>query len=118
MRVEVAGRAAPSEVWDRFTRPARWRSWAPHIRAVECPDAVIGVGTRGVVRGPWPLRLGFLVTGVDADMRRWTWQAGRVDMRHGVDDDLGGSRTWVELPTVVGIPYYPVLRRALTRLVR
>lgn len=118
MRVAVAGRAAAAEVWDRFTRPARWPSWAPHIRAVECADDVIVAGTSGVVRGPWPLRVRFVVTEVDVRVQRWRWRAGPVEMRHGVQAAGSGSRAWVELPAAVAIPYYPLLRWALTRLVR
>lgn len=118
MRVGVSGAAAPSEVWDRFTRPQRWPSWAPHLRSVTCADTQIRAGTQGVVRGPWPLRLRFVVTNVQPAARRWTWRAGPVPMRHGVDADARGSRAWVELPAVLGIPYWPLLRWALSRLVR
>lgn len=121
MRVEVTGSATPDVVWERFARPALWSGWAPHIRRVECEDERITVGTRGVVHGPWPARISFVVAEVDDAARRWTWSVGRavtVTMAHGVEPTATGCRVWVRLPAVVGVPYLPLLRWALRRLAR
>lgn len=121
MRVDVVGNATPETVWERFARPAQWAGWAPHIRRVECEAERITVGTRGVVHGPWPTRVSFVVDEVDAAGRRWTWSVGRavsITMAHGVEPDGAGSRVWVRLPAVVGVPYLPLLRWALRRLAR
>jgi uncharacterized protein YndB with AHSA1/START domain len=121
VRVAVRGDAEPDEVWDRFTTPARWSSWAPHIRAVTCADARVVTGTRGHVHGPMGLRLPFVVDAVDHPGRTWTWTVGRairVTMVHGVEHADGGSRAWARLPALLGVPYLPLLRWALARLVR
>lgn len=123
-RVEETGATDPDVAWQRYVRPALWPSWSPAIRAVECPDAVIRPGTVGVVHGPVGMRVRFEVTGVDEAARHWEWRvrSGPVALRlrHGVDREPGGARTWLEVegPGVIAPLYAQVARIALRRLVR
>ena len=87
-------------------------------------------GTKGLVRGPLGVPLPFEVLAVDESdpaRRSWRWRAGalgvRVELEHVVEPDrsrLGGSRTVLVLsgPAPVVVPYLPVARVALHRLVR
>ncbi len=117
MRVAVAGPASEAVVWDRFTRPPLWSTWAPHIRGVDCDDERIRPGSVGTVRGVGPLRVRFVVTDVDDAARRWTWTfGGLVRMEHGVESDPTGTSAWVRMAAPLAVPYLPLLRMALRRL--
>lgn len=125
VRVAATGRAGPEEVWARYAVPARWPEWSPQIRRVDTadPDAPVGVGTRGVVRGPVGAAVPFEVTEVDGAARRWTWRvrAGFVPLHleHGVDPAGAGARAWVRIsgPFPMVAAYAPLAHLALRRLV-
>ncbi|MGZ5405144.1 MAG: SRPBCC family protein [Nocardioides sp.] len=123
MLISVDGPAAPAEVWRRYTSPAAWPGWAPQITRVDSPDDPIVTITKGVVHGPLLIRVPFRILHVDPDTRRWSWQVGigplGLRMEHGVDEVPDGSRAWVRIhaPTVLVLPYVPVARFALRRVV-
>ncbi|MEJ7795353.1 MAG: SRPBCC family protein [Nocardioides sp.] len=123
MLVSVEGPAAPTEVWRRYTSPAAWPGWAPQITHVKSPDDPIRPGTRGVVHGPLLVRVPFRILDVDPVGRRWSWRVGvgplGLRMEHGVDEVPAGSRAWVRIhaPAVLVLPYSPVARLALRRVV-
>lgn len=120
----VEGDAPADEVWRRYTHPASWPEWAPQITRVEVADEVIQRGTRGTVHGPVLTRIPFTVRSVDHRGRRWSWWVGfgplGVGMEHGVDHAGSGSRAWVRIHVhrYLVLPYVPVARFALKRLVR
>lgn len=129
LRIEASGAAEPATVWERYTRPSLWATWAPQIRRVvvrdRAPDEPIAPGVRGVVHGPLVVRVPFEVVDVDAVAHRWTWRVGvgpaAVTMDHGVEAIAGGhgSTAWVEihLPAPIAAGYAPIARLALRRAV-
>ena len=124
LEVDAEGPAAPDEVWLRYSHASRWPSWAPQVSSVSGAGDPVAAGDRGWVRGPFPLRVPYTVLDVDHDLWRWSWQVGlglaSVLMEHGVDALDVGSRAWVriDLPAALALPYAPVARLALRRLVR
>ncbi|WP_214406284.1 SRPBCC family protein [Pseudonocardia lacus] len=120
----ASGPAAAEVVWERYAQPRRWPGWAPQIRRVETAAARIAPGVTGTVRGPFGLPVRFVVTAVDEVARRWAWDARvgpvRLHLRHGVDRDGPGTRTWLTArgPAPVLMAYLPLARFALHRLVR
>jgi hypothetical protein len=120
MRISVTGPVSPDAAWERYATPSLWATWAPQIRGVSYAAPTLSAGTRGVVHGPWPVRVPFTVTAVDPDARRWAWRVGGlVAMEHGVDGHDGGCAAWVELPGPAAAwgAYAPLARLALRRLV-
>lgn len=124
LRVTATGPAAPDEVWDRYTRPARWSSWAPHIREVDHPGDVVAPGSRGRVTGVGGLVAVFHVDAVDEAARTWTWSVRTGPLRLRFDHDVrptadGGSTASMTAhgPWPVLLAYAPVARWALGRLV-
>jgi hypothetical protein len=123
--VAATGDGSPDETWDRYTTPVRWSSWSPQIRDVDTtdPGRRVDVGTTGTVRGPAGAHISFVVTEVDAERRRWTWQvrAGLVTLtlEHGVEPHGSGVRAWARVigPLPVVLAYAPLSRLALGRLV-
>ncbi|WP_377639600.1 SRPBCC family protein [Oryzobacter terrae] len=129
LRVAATGPRPPEEVWDRYTRPAAWPTWAPHLREVDHPHETVRPGTTGRVTGVGGLVAVFHVDAVDEEARRWTWRARsgpvRLAFEHGVDAATpesghpGGSTAWILArgpgPLVLG--YAPLARWALGRLV-
>jgi uncharacterized protein YndB with AHSA1/START domain len=123
VRIESGGSVSPEEVWERYTDPALWPTWAPQVRAVTGTVEPVLPGDRGWVLGPVGTRVPFVVLAVDAGSRRWSWRVGvrpaAVVMEHGVDADGHGSRAWVDIraPRLLVLPYLPVAWLALRRLV-
>lgn len=129
LRVGATGPRTPEDVWDRYTRPAAWSTWAPHIREVDYPHATIRPGTTGRVTGIGGVVAVFRIDTVDEESRRWTWRARsgpvRLTFEHGVDPaptasvTPAGSTAWIVAhgprPLVLG--YAPVARWSLGRLV-
>lgn len=122
----VHGPICPNEAWDRYARPGRWSSWAPHITSATATTEVIGEGTKGRVVVLGVLRMRFVVTGVDHAARRWAWRVRCgplvVKLYHDITPSTlspGGSTTHVQMtgprPLVLG--YVPLMRWALHRLV-
>lgn len=125
MLVDVRGPGHPDQVWQRFSTPARWPEWAPQIRSVTTDDPALRVGATGRVHGPGPVAVDYEVTDVDAELRSWSWVAGRgpsrVRMHHHVlPAPGGGSRALLQVEgpaAVVGQPYRILAAAALRRLV-
>ena len=124
LEISATGDRPLDDAWDHYVRPALWSTWAPQIRGVSCADDVIVAGSRGVVRGPLVVRVPFVVESVDHEGHRWTWRAGfgplGVRMDHGVEETSNGVRAWarLHLPAPIAMPYAPIARLALRRLVR
>ncbi len=123
MLISVDGPAPLERVWECYTSPARWPDWAPQIRRVDATADPIAPDVRGTVHGPLLVRVPFRVLEVDDDERRWSWRVGfgpvGLRMTHGVDPSAAGSRAWVEIhaPSPLVLPYVPLARHALRRLV-
>ena len=45
LRLSASGSLTVDEVWQRYTEPVWWPHWAPHIREVDYPEAVVTPGT-------------------------------------------------------------------------
>jgi len=127
--IAVSGQQPPDEVWDRYVRPVRWQQWSPQITGVDYRPHRLVPGTKGLVRGPLRLPLPFEVLDVDESdpaRRTWRWRAGalgvHVELEHVVEPDQsrpGGCRTVLVVsgPALVVVPYLPLARLALHRLV-
>ena len=123
MRIEATGPRSAEEVWALYTRPSTWPTWAPQIRGVRGVSDPISPGARGVVHGPLLLRVPFVIESIDDVARRWTWRVGigplSVVLDHGIDELSSGCSAWAEVhaPYVLVLPYSPLARLALRRLV-
>ena len=129
LRLSATGALDPEAVWERYTQPVWWPLWAPHLREVDYPDAVVRPGTTGRVTGVGGVVAVFRVDAVDHDARRWTWSVRsgplRLSFDHGVDaaepgiGHPGGSTAWLVTRALwpVAVGYAPVARIALGRLV-
>lgn len=120
LEISATGDRPLEEVWDRYTRPALWPTWAPQVRGVRCDDEVIVAGSHGVVRGPALVRVPFRIESVDEEALSWSWRVGHgplaVTMAHGLSDTGAGVRAWVRI-AALAVPYAPIARFALRRLV-
>lgn len=122
-RLVAIGRLHPDTAWARYTRPAAWPTWAPHIRAVDHPLDVVEPGATGVVHGPPGITATFVVDAVDHEARRWTWtvRSGplRLSFDHGVDPHPVGCAAWMSTDAAwpLALGYAPLASWALGRLV-
>lgn len=129
LRLSATGPLEPGAVWERYTRPARWPGWSPHLREVDYPDAVVSPGTRGRVTGVGGVVAVFRIDAVDEEARRWLWSVRsgplRARLEHGVDPaEPGsahpfGSTAWVVTHALwpVTLGYAPLARWSLQNLV-
>lgn len=120
MRISATGSATTDQVWQRYTTPDLWPTWAPQLRRVTCADSVLTAGSRGTAHGPAMLRVPFEVLLLDRDQHRWTWRVGRpisITMEHGVDETPDGARAWIDIPLAL-VGYAPLAQLALRRLVQ
>lgn len=123
MRIEATGPRPVGDAWEQYTRTSAWPTWSPQIRDVRGVEGPIAPGARGVVHGPFPVRVPFRIVAVDAAARRWTWRVGvgplGVVLDHGVDPAAEGSTAWADVhaPRVLVAAYAPLARLALRRLV-
>jgi hypothetical protein len=125
MLVEASGTAVPDTVWQRFTSPSTWPSWALQVRDVTASASALRLGDTGRVLGPGPLAVDYEVVELDAGLRVWAWEVmvgrGRVRMHHYVlPAPDGGSRALLQVHGPAAVPaqaYRPVARAALRRLV-
>ncbi len=128
MLISVEGQAPVDQVWERYTQPSQWPTWAPQIQRVDVPDLAEGEpiehGTRGTVHGPVFTFVPFRIRYVDHRAHEWSWWVGLgivgVGMDHGVAATETGSRAWVRIHAhpYLAAPYVPIARLALKRLVR
>ena len=129
LRLHATGALPVEEVWERYTRPVWWPHWAPHIREVDYPHAVVRPGTTGLVTGVGGVVAVFHIDAVDEVERTWSWSVRSGPLRlafdHGVDHapegskHPGGSTAWLvtHAPWPVALGYAPVARLSLGRLV-
>jgi hypothetical protein len=122
--VRARGVAATDDVWERYAQPHRWSQWSPQIRTVLASKSRIGVGVTGEVR-PWiGPSIPFVVTAVDEAARTWSWRVrlGPIELRldHAVTATPDGTLTELTIrgPVILVVPYSPIARVALRRLVR
>ncbi|MGL5865752.1 MAG: hypothetical protein ACRCYX_07745 [Dermatophilaceae bacterium] len=121
--VLAIGRLQPDTAWARYTRPAAWPGWAPHLRSVDYPFDGIVAGTAGRVHGPPGVTADFDIDEVDVEGRRWSWtvRSGPLQLRfeHGVDPHPQGCSAWMttDAPWPVALGYAPLASWALGRLV-
>lgn len=130
LRLSATGPARPDEVWARYTQPACWPGWSPHLREVDYPDAVVSADTTGRVTGAGGIVAHFRIDAVDHEARIWSWSVRsgplRLSFDHGVDPagsesgHVGGSTAWLVThalwPVTAG--YAPLVKLSLHRLVR
>ncbi len=123
LRLQATGELAPEHAWARFTEPRRWSVWAPHIREVDYPHAVVRPGTSGRVTGVGGVVAVFRVEAVDHEARTWCWSVRsgplRLTFEHGVEAAGEGSTAWVVTHALwpVAVSYAPLARWSLGRLV-
>ncbi len=123
LRTEASGPVDAEVAWLRYAEPTRWPSWSPQLSRVEYEPGRLTPGTGGRVVGPGGVWAGFWIEDVDEGARTWLWTVRRgpvsVALEHGVEKAGTGSRTWLAIrgPAPVVVPYLPVARLALNRLV-
>lgn len=95
LRIQATGPLGPEHAWARYTEPRRWSEWAPQIREVDYPHAVIRPGSTGRVTGPAGVVAVFRIDAVDHEARVWAWSVRsgplRLRFEHGVE-----GRRWGE----------------------
>lgn len=128
----ATGPRAADEVWERYARPALWSTWSLQVRRVEVDVERLAAGVSGRVVGPLGVSADFEVDSWDEEARHWTWTARpraallpgvplpSVRLGHGVRATEAGTLTWLRLtgPPPLVVPYAPVARLALHRLVQ
>ncbi|MHA6524741.1 SRPBCC family protein [Tessaracoccus sp. G1721] len=127
LRLRARGPLPVDEVWQRYTQPAWWPRWAPHLREVDYPAPVVTPGTTGRVRGVGGVVAHFRIDAVDEAARTWSWSVTsgplRLSFEHGVDAAPPGSgevsSAWLVVHAAwpVALGYAPIARHALRRLV-
>ena len=126
LTLRAAGTADIALVWQRYSEPALWTTWAPQIRRVECSAETLAVGVTGTVFGVVPnLGAQFEVVEFDEVDHRWAWDvvAGPVRMHldHRAESRIGGGTSTtlvVDGPVAAVLTYSPVARLSLEALVR
>ncbi len=127
--VRVTGPARAARAWEHYAVPAYWARWAPHIVAVDTAADRLAAGVTGRVRGPFGAAVTFVVTDVDEPARTWGWDVYigpgrlgplRLHLRHGVEPEGSGTRTWLTIrgPALVVATYLLFTRLVLELLVR
>ncbi len=127
LRLSASGSLPVDEVWQRYTEPVWWPHWAPHIREVDYPEAVVTPGTTGRVTGFGGVVALFRIDAVDDIARTWSWSVRsgplRLSFDHGVDtgEQSSGhvSTAWLVTHALwpVALGYAPLARYSLGRLV-
>jgi Polyketide cyclase / dehydrase and lipid transport len=126
LTLRADGAADLDLVWQRYSVPELWSTWAPQIRRVECSAERLAVGVTGMVFGVIPnIGAGFEVVEYDEEHRRWSWDivAGPVRMHldHRSEARIGGGTSTalvVDGPAAAVMTYAPVARISLESLVR
>jgi hypothetical protein len=126
LTLRADGAADLDLVWQRYSVPELWSTWAPQIRRVECSAERLAVGVTGMVFGVIPnIGAGFEVVEYDEEHWRWSWDvvAGPVRMHldHRSEARIGGGTSTalvVDGPAAAVMTYAPVARISLESLVR
>ncbi len=122
--IDATGALHPHAVWERYADLSEWKSWSPQIRWVDAPGERLVPGLTGTVHGLLGVKADFEVLSVDEPRRTWSWRArsGPVTLmlHHAVLTAGDDSQTTLEIdgPAYAVLPYAPVARVALRRLVR
>lgn len=125
VHVQVDSDASPEQAWELYAQPARWKEWAPHIRAPH------GLGSPEVEPGAsGHIRLAGLAP-VWAEItakrpgRSWTWRVGLVELTHTVEPNgSGGStiglamRAPAPMELAIRATYAPITKLLLNNLAR
>jgi hypothetical protein len=83
--------ATPAQVWRLMARPARWPSWAPHVRGAKgLGDPEVTAGSEGSVRLAGLLPVPARITEVEPG-RSWCWSSGPLRICHRVAPREGGG---------------------------
>ncbi len=124
LRFEELSAGRPEAAWPLLAEPARWASWAPHIRgAVGLGSPEVQKGRLGVVLVAFVAPVPVLVSD-KSDGRFWDWQTGLVKIRHQVEPHADGCRLSIEvrapapLETAIALTYGPIIGWVLRRLSR
>ena len=126
LTLRAAGTADIALVWQRYSQPELWTTWAPQIRRVDCSADSLAVGVTGTVFGVVPnLGAQFEVVELDPESHRWAWDvvAGPVRMHldHASEARIGGGTSTtllVDGPAAAVLTYAPIARISLESLVR
>lgn len=126
LTLRADGAADLDLVWQRYSVPELWTTWAPQIRRVECSAERLAVGVTGTVYGVIPnIGAAFEVVEFDEARHRWAWDvvAGPVRMHldHRSESRIGGGTSTaleVDGPAAAVMTYAPVARISLESLVR
>jgi hypothetical protein len=126
LTLRADGHADLALVWQRYSTPALWSSWAPQIRRVEASAECLAVGVTGTVYGVIPnIGASWEVVEYDEADHRWAWDvvAGPVRMHldHRAESRIGGGTSTtlvVDGPVAAVLTYSPVARISLESLVR
>ena len=126
LTLRADGAADLDLVWQRYSVPELWTTWAPQIRRVECSAERLDVGVTGTVFGVVPnVGARFEVVEFSEEDHRWAWDvvAGPVRMRldHRSEARIGGgtsTKLIVDGPAASVLLYAPVARISIESLVR
>jgi hypothetical protein len=126
LTVRADGTADIDLVWQRYSTPSLWTTWAPQIRRVESSAERLAVGVTGIVYGVVPnIGARFEVVEFCDEERRWAWDvvAGPVRMHldHRSEARIGGGTSTalvIDGPVAPVLVYAPVARISLESLVR
>ena len=126
LSLRAVGTADLDLVWQRYSVPELWTTWAPQIRRVEVSEPTLAVGVTGTVFGVIPnVGAAFEVVEFCAEEHRWAWDvvAGPVRMHldHRAEARIGGGTSTtlvVDGPVAAVLTYSPVARISLEALVR
>jgi len=126
LTLRAVGTADIDLVWQRYSLPELWTTWAPQIRRVEVSEPTLAVGVTGTVFGVIPnVGASFEVVEFCAEEHRWAWDvvAGPVRMHldHRAEARIGGGTSTtlvVDGPVAAVLTYSPVARLSLEALVR
>jgi hypothetical protein len=126
LTLRAVGTADLDLVWQRYSVPELWTTWAPQIRRVEVSEPTLAVGVTGTVFGVIPnVGASFEVVEFCVEEHRWAWDvmAGPVRMHldHRAEARIGGGTSTtlvVDGPVAAVLTYSPVARLSLEALVR
>jgi hypothetical protein len=122
--ISETGALHPQAVWERYAELSEWKGWSPQIRWVQSAGTRLTRGLTGTVHGLFGVTADFEVLAVDEDRRTWSWRARSgpvtLTLHHAVLQVGTGTQTTLEIegPAVAVLPYAPLARVALRRLVR
>ena len=110
--------APAARVWELLTDTWAWPRWGPSVRAVECADRFIRMGSTGRVRIPLGVWLPFTVTAFQPE-RFWEWRVAGVRATGHMVAPLGPARCRLTFAVPVwAAPYGLICLLALNRLRR